>query len=569
MAEPIIVQQMTRVVATWYGETAKPTIGLDVLDVVERSTCDPAVSEITYSTSDRFIQRMAASMNYLDSFKVVIIDEIHERTIFGDIVSLLLKKYLKLWPALRVVLMSAAANFDLYREYFETRDMSAHDEFKERGPCIYKIGEQIFISHTMYEIKTIYIDEVKLEADGTVPVSIRGVFSAEEMNLLCDNKKNSDLLKYLEGVCDRTVPNSKLKYPSQYFHDTQLKVAVDIIKKLGNRQTNPVNTFLVFVDGPWDLNIMSMELRRRGPTDTSRDVVIRGIQAELDLEEQNTAFDKVDPNKIKVIVASNVGESSITLSDVDFVICLGTSMSQSVNSTSGIAEFLRTWISKDSAIQRRGRTGRVRPGTICRLYSQDVYDRMSDHTRPEIERSPLNDALLQLHSFFEYAPYYYGILPISYSMLDPPSEDKISLAYTYLLKVGFLHSPTTSSDLATVSCTSRLTSGGKFALELPCDCNYAKIIIQGILLGIGAEAIVIAAAVHMNERSPFSISRWANQYEEEYIKEFTSQSRRNLFALTNQQALDLGYFSDRTNHADSHIPAHQVDPKRCLLCHNH
>lgn len=78
------------------------------------------------------------------------------------------------------------------------------------------------------------------------------------------------------------------------------------------------------------------------------------------------------------MLATNAAESSITMSDCDVVICCGTHKAMRYSGSKHRAQLVNTWISKASATQRAGRTGRVRPGTVYRLYPKALHDKVSD-----------------------------------------------------------------------------------------------------------------------------------------------------------------------------------------------
>ena len=125
---------------------------------------------------------------------------------------------------------------------------------------------------------------------------------------------------------------------------------------------------------------------------------------------------------IKVIIATNAAESSITLPDVDCVICLGTHKALQYDSRHHRVQLINTWISKASATQRAGRTGRVRPGTVYRLYSTKLYDSFPCHEQSEIHRKPLQDVILGLRHMLEESVGFEGVKPILCDLLEPPGE---------------------------------------------------------------------------------------------------------------------------------------------------
>lgn len=120
------------------------------------------------------------------------------------------------------------------------------------------------------------------------------------------------------------------------------------------------------------------------------------IHSTLDFEAQLAAFSPAPAGVTKVIAATNAAESSLTLPDVDFVIDLGIEKAVFWNHHHGSSELRQVWVSKASATQRAGRTGRVRPGRVCRLYPHGLFDQLADHNACEMSRQPLEETVLQV-----------------------------------------------------------------------------------------------------------------------------------------------------------------------------
>lgn len=97
------------------------------------------------------------------------------------------------------------------------------------------------------------------------------------------------------------------------------------------------------------------------------------IHSDIPFEDQMMAFDASKNDEVKVVIATNAAESSLTLPEVDNVICLGLCKQIVYNPASHRQMLTPTWISKASATQRAGRTGRVRPGTVYRMYARESY----------------------------------------------------------------------------------------------------------------------------------------------------------------------------------------------------
>ncbi|RYH14368.1 hypothetical protein EON65_33725, partial [archaeon] len=211
------------------------------------------------------------------------------------------------------------------------------------------------------------------------------------------------------------------------------------------------------------------------------------IHSQIPFEEQEQALVPAEPHEIKVIVATNAAESSITLPDCDMVICLG--MHKEVNflpSNMLRSVLKKDFISKSSATQRAGRTGRVRPGKCFRLYSQQAFEHMHDFPTSEMHRMPLHEVILNLQAIFESSAEYEGVSNILLSLLEPPAVESIKSSQNFLYSEHMITAPNDKGVL---------TSMGSFAGRMPVDLLSSKLIIYGICLGIGVESIIIASAI--------------------------------------------------------------------------
>lgn len=261
------------------------------------------------------------------------------------------------------------------------------------------------------------------------------------------------------------------------------------------------------------------------------------IHSEIPFDEQLEAFSPAPAGVTKLIAATNAAESSVTLPDVDVVICLGGQKEMSYNQTHGAAQLRRTWISKASATQRAGRTARVRPGSVYRLYPRTVHAELSDHGTAEIHRQPLTTTLLQLRVMvgddepvchrstrMSKRPRARAVcspqqalqrsparLPLVLPHLtawpqvstligeapEPPESVHVESALEQLVTMGMLER---TADLG----TSPLTQVGRLAAALPVDPSLARLLAYGVVLDVAAEAIAIAAGLSM-PRLPYRV----------------------------------------------------------------
>ena len=141
------------------------------------------------------------------------------------------------------------------------------------------------------------------------------------------------------------------------------------------------------------------------------------------------------------------------------------------------------WISKASASQRAGRTGRTGPGTVFRLYSKQVFDSMSAHDTPEILRHPLDHVVLSLKAMTRGKGR--PVVPMLESTIDPPETSNIDAAFETLYALQLLTAPDDSADL---------TAWGAAAAQFGADPRLGRLLCQAALLRVLPEAIVMVAA---------------------------------------------------------------------------
>lgn len=204
-------------------------------------------------------------------------------------------------------------------------------------------------------------------------------------------------------------------------------------------------------------------------------VVIYPLFASLPLEQQHRVFEPTPPNTRKIIVATNIAETSLTIDGIVFVIdsCLcKESVYHPETNTDCLFPVL---ISKASAEQRSGRAGRTKPGKCFRMVTRQQYESlMPSQSAPEIQRCDLTDPVLTLLRI--------GVKNIvRFPFIDPPSTQTLANALQKLIFVG------------AIDDEGSLTQDGVRMSELPVDVCSAKMIIDSAKLKCSLEACAIAA----------------------------------------------------------------------------
>lgn len=182
----------------------------------------------------------------------------------------------------------------------------------------------------------------------------------------------------------------------------------------------------------------------------------------------------------KIIVATNVAETSITVPGIRSVVDTGLARLARYNVRAGTTSLQVTRISQASCEQRAGRCGRTGPGLCVRLYSREDYLARPPFTQPEIQRSNLAEVILQMISLRLGDPR-------EFPFIDPPAPRSIRDGY------GSLH------ELGAITPANRLTPRGRIMARLPLDPGISRIIIEGAELGALREVKVIAAGLSIQD----------------------------------------------------------------------
>lgn len=228
-------------------------------------------------------------------------------------------------------------------------------------------------------------------------ITIKYLDSKEDFSEFDDDfhGKRESILTY----CRSTIDKKWVDFISPTFIRSQMYVLKKIIKTRYFRQTaTPRGDILVFVSG-----IAMAEAVKNAFSWERKEVNVIIVHSTMDRENNfglNRSADSTD-KRLRLIVATNVIESAVTIPDLDVVFCLG-SNNVKVYDESNLSRstLVNKWISQPSAQQRAGRTGRVRPGIVYRLYPKALYDEIFTEKIPsELHNSPLHDVIVNISSF--------------------------------------------------------------------------------------------------------------------------------------------------------------------------
>ena len=255
-----------------------------------------------------------------------------------------------------------------------------------------------------------------------------------------------------------------------------------VVSVLQIHATQPTGDILVFLTGQEEIetaNEMLVERTRRLGSKI-KELVILPIYANLPTDMQAKIFEPTPPGGRKVILSTNIAETSLTIDGIIYVIDTGFCKQNSYNARTGMASLVVTPISQASANQRAGRAGRVAAGKCFRLYTAWAYKQeLEENTIPEIQRTNLGNVVLLLKSL--------GINDlIHFDFMDPPPHETLVLALEQLYALGALNH------------LGELTKLGRKMAEFPVDPMLSKMILASEKYKCSDEILTIAAMLSVN-----------------------------------------------------------------------
>ena len=207
------------------------------------------------------------------------------------------------------------------------------------------------------------------------------------------------------------------------------------------------------------------------------DILLCPLHGELELAAQRAAIDPAPAGRRKVVLATNIAETSLTIEGVRVVVDAGLARVPRFDPGSGMTRLETRRISRASATQRAGRAGRLEPGVCYRLWSEEQHTQLSAYSEAEILQADLAGVALQLARW--------GVEPDELSWLDRPPAAAYAQAQALLERLGALQRNAHGGW--------QLTAEGQAMAELPTHPRLAHMLLRGQTLGVAALAADVAA----------------------------------------------------------------------------
>ncbi|RDA82642.1 hypothetical protein CP532_0924 [Ophiocordyceps camponoti-leonardi (nom. inval.)] len=423
-------------------------------------------TRITFVTTGVLLRRLQTSGGRMEDVAAsladvshVVIDEVHERSLDTDFLLTLMREVLRGGGGPKLVLMSATLDAASFRHYFASEGLS--------------VG-LVEIAGRTFPVEEYYLDDVLrmsgLDVEGMMDYDdSRGASSSEwgfnDLSLGSNNKKAND------AAVERTMKRLAQRMDYDLLAETVRAIDLELSVE---KETGGI---LVFLPGVAEINQACGRLRG------SSSLQVFALHGSLETSEQKRVFGRPTAGRRKVVMATNVAETSITIDDVVAVVDSGKVKETSFDASNNMRRLEERWASRAACEQRRGRAGRVQEGRCYRLYTRQTEGQMAERPEPEIRRVPLEQLCLSVRAmgvrdvagFLERCP-------------TAPSGLAVEGALRLLGRMGALDG-------------TELTALGRQLATIPADLRCGKLMVLGALLGCGDDCVAMAAI--LSTRSPF------------------------------------------------------------------
>ncbi|KAL5544898.1 hypothetical protein UlMin_008682 [Ulmus minor] len=402
----------------------------------------------------------------------VIVDEIHERGMNEDFLLIVLKELLPRRPELRLILMSATLNAELFSSYYGGAPTMHIPGFTYpvRAHFLENILEMTGYRLTQYN----QIDDYGLDKSWKMQKQAQSKRKSQIASSVEDTLEAADFRDY----GPRTRESLSCWNPDSIGFNLIEQVLNHIVRK------ERPGAILVFMTGWDDINSLKDQLQSHPLLGDPSKVLLLACHGSMPSSEQKLIFDKPEDGVRKIVLATNMAETSITINDVVFVVDCGKAKETSYDALNNTPCLLPSWISKAAARQRRGRAGRVQPGECYHLYPRCVYDAFSDYQLPELLRTPLQSLCLQIKSL-----RLGSISEFLSRALQPPEPLSVQNAVEYLKIIGALDED------------ENLTILGRNLSMLPVEPKLGKMLILGAIFNCLDPVMTVVAG--LSARDPF------------------------------------------------------------------
>ena len=450
---------------------------------------------ITYCTTGILQQQLQHYPDeVMDNVSHLVIDEVHERDMLIDFLLILLKKNIVRRQFLRksvpkIMLMSATMDTELFASYFQT-DIPG----KGKIDC-----PTLSVPGRTFPVKERYLDDILKEISAGSPTQLVTMRADPDTKEYLDAEtrfRNDNPTAASHESADGSTKEISLIDWKRERNSIDGGAAVDPVTEKENSiipfglvactiahiaKTSQEGAILVFLPGLAEIVKVEEILKSQSfGLDFNDEAKFKICLLHSSLPAgQNTVFDPVPEGCRKIILGTNIAETSITIPDVQHVVDTGKLREKQYDQTRRISQLLCTWISKSNSKQRAGRAGRVQNGNYYALFTKQRYEKLRAIGLPELLRVDLQEICLKVKAQALQAP----IREFLAEAIEPPDPKAVDSSIVNLQALDAL-----TDDSEAITPLGRLLS------SLPVHPSLGKMIVLGIIFRCLDPMIVLGAA---------------------------------------------------------------------------
>ncbi|KAI6076394.1 putative ATP-dependent RNA helicase DHX37 [Aix galericulata] len=418
-------------------------------------------------------------------YKVVIIDEAHERSMYTDILIGLLSRIVPLREKkglpLKLIIMSATLRVEDFTEnnrlfsvtppviQVDARQFPVTVHFNKKTPLDDYSGEcfrKVCKIHRMLPSGGILVFLTGQAEVHSLCRRLRKAFPFQKNNNAGVDDDREESVKEIR-IFKKSRKQKKATALPQIDLDNYSVVPVDEGDEARDAETDDD-----IAGSDMDLDLGDGDSEEDEKPDSSLPLYVLPLYSLLAPEKQAKVFRPPPPGTRLCVVATNIAETSLTIPGIKYVIDCGKVKKRFYDKITGVSSFRVTWISQASANQRAGRAGRTEPGHCYRLYSSAVFMDFEKFSAPEITKRPVEDLILQMKALnIEKV--------INFPFPTPPPAEALAAAEELLIALGALKEPTLTGRLkeqqaAKLSCP--ISPLGRVMATFPVAPRYGKML---------------------------------------------------------------------------------------------
>ncbi|SPP77961.1 DExH-box ATP-dependent RNA helicase DExH1 [Drosophila guanche] len=452
------------------GELPGGTVGYQIR---MNSNCT-SHTVLTLTTSGCLLRALTMDTEaFFETVTHLIIDEVHERDLDTDFLLLVIKLELQKNPYLRVILMSATMDLDALSAYFGNVPV-LDVEGRSFGVRIFQM-EQI------------------LSETGYMTAAMKHILGEKIDTATADELLHAYILtRYMESDIDNNLIVSLL----------------ELLTKSGEK-----GAVIVYLPGYNDMTSLMECLYNSLPADK---IQILLLHSQVENHEQKKIFRNYPNVQLTIILSTNIGQTSITIPELVYVIDVGKSKMKIYDAKTNAAQLATTPISQADAQQRAGRAGRIRDGICYRLYSSEQFAKMNIYTIPEIQRRTLDEICL----LTKVAAPEQSIPTFLSQALDAPQPEAVNQACSRLKLLGVLQDTNES-----------ITMLGRIIAELPLSVQMGKCVVYSIYYRCLGSMSIIAAFHSVRDPFVLPVDRRRSFFPQEARLKLTENCHSDLIGM--------------------------------------